>query len=160
MARRWVAVLACALAVALLGAPRTAEARKDHDYAYRFEQVWSAAVRMVRVDLGYPITDKDEDIGFLLFEYRDHGRGYPGSIELVRVRDGRRDKVKVIVQIPAMPSYIEQMLLDRLGRKLRDEVGEPPPPPERPDPPAREPQEPDGPDEDGEDDSASSGSAR
>lgn len=131
--------MVCALAVALLGAPRTAEARKDHEYAYRFEQIWSAAVRMVRVDLRYPITDKDENIGYLLFEYRDHGRGYPGSIELVRVRDSRRDKVKVIIQIPSMPSYIEQMLLDRLGRKLREEFGEPPPPPERPEPPAEEP---------------------
>ena len=133
--------MVCALAVALLGAPHTAEARKDHEYAYRFEQVWSAAVRMVRVDLRYPITDKDEDIGYLLFEYRDHGRGYPGSIEMVRVRGSRQDKVKVIVQIPSMPSYIEQMLIDRLGRKLREEFGEPPPPPERPDPPAEEPEE-------------------
>lgn len=141
MARRWLAVTACALAVALLGAPRTAEARKDQQYDYRFEQVWSAVVRMVRVDLRFPITDKDEDIGYLLFEYRDRGRGYPGSVELVRVRGARRPQVKVIVQIPSMPSYIEQMLIDRLGRKLREEFGEPPPPPERPDPPAEEPDE-------------------
>lgn len=135
-------MVCAAVGVVLLGAPAVAEARKSQDFLYRWEQVWSASVRMVRVDLRFPITDQDESIGYLLFEYEDRGRSHPGSIELVRLTGGRRDKVKVVVQIPAMPSYIEQMMLDRLARKLRDEFGEPPPPPpppREPEPPAEEP---------------------
>ena len=35
------------------------------------------------------------------------------------------------MQIPAMPSYIERMLLDKIKRKLMDEYGEPLPPPKK-----------------------------
>lgn len=132
-------LLAC-IVLAVLAVPGTASARKQQDFRYRFEDVWSASVRMVRVDLRFPVRDQDESIGYLLFEYQDRGRTHPGSIELVRVSQDGRDEIKVVVQIPAMPSYIEQMMLDRLSRKLLDELGEPPPPPRRrPDPPAEEP---------------------
>jgi hypothetical protein len=42
------------------------------------------------------------------------------------------------MQIPTMPSYIEQMLMDRLGRKLLADFGEPlrPSARETPEPPA------------------------
>lgn len=128
----------CVALLVSLAIPSGAAARKSTDFAYRWEQVWSASVRMVRVDLRYPIVEQDSSIGYVLFEYRDRGRSYPGSVELVRVTEGRHDRVRVVVQIPAMPSYIEQMLLDRLARKLRDEFGEPPPPPREPEPPAEE----------------------
>lgn len=122
-------------------APAPAAARKQQDFAYRFEDVWSASVRMVRVDLRFPVRDQDPSIGYLLFEYQDRGRAHPGSIELVRFAERGQDKVKVVVQIPAMPTYIEQMMLDRLARKLLEELGEPPPPPRRPEPapPAEDP---------------------
>ena len=35
------------------------------------------------------------------------------------------------MQIPAMPSYIERMLLDKLEKKLIGEYGEPTPPPKK-----------------------------
>jgi hypothetical protein len=116
--------------------PSIASARKQQDYTYRYEQVWSAAVRMVRVDLRLGVDDQDETIGYLLFQYRDTlGRPHPGSIELVRTQDERGAAiVRAVVQIPAMPSYIEQMIVDRLARKLREEFGDPPvvrPPPSR-----------------------------
>lgn len=113
--------------LAVLAAPRLARARVQGDYAYAWGQVWQAAVRMVRVDLGCPITDRDEEIGYVMFEYEDSGRRHPGSVEMVRNTgaDGN-ERVRVVVQIPAMPSYIERMLLDRLTRKLRDDFGEPP----------------------------------
>jgi hypothetical protein len=139
MGRNVLSVVACA-AIVVFAAPSGAEARKQQDYGYRFEQVWSASVRMVRVDMRFPISDQDESIGYLLFEYRDRGRSHPGSIELVRLNERGQERIKVVVQIPAMPSYIEQMLLDRLGRKLVDEFGQPlPPPRRRPDPPTEEP---------------------
>jgi hypothetical protein len=108
--------------------PSLASARKQQDYTYRYEQVWSASVRMVRVDLRLGVDDQDETIGYLLFQYRDTlGRPHPGSIELVRTQDERgANIVRAVVQIPAMPSYIEQMIVDRLARKLREEFGDPP----------------------------------
>jgi len=137
------ALVAVVLAAGLWASmPGSAHARQDRDFTYRREQVWSAAVRMVRVDLRYRVTDRDEEVGYLLFEYEDRGNAHPASIELVRtVVDGRR-YVRVVVTIRAMPSYIEAMLLDRLTRKLREEFGEPPP--------AERVPEPDPPDDDGD----------
>ncbi len=131
--------VACALVVAaLLVAPRVAEARQDSELAYPYEQVWGTAVRLLRVDYGFPIRDRDEDIGFVLFDYQDHGRSFQGSLEVIRTGDDARPGVRVVLQIPSMPSYIERMLLDRLQRKLREDFGIPVPPPS-PAPPVEAP---------------------
>ncbi|MEM7434026.1 MAG: hypothetical protein AAF436_02670 [Myxococcota bacterium] len=134
------------LVAASLCWPAVGQAKKSDDYLHRYEQVWRAAVRLIRVDQGYPIRDRDEGIGYLLFDYKDDGRSYPGSIELIRIKDRGRDAVRVAIQIPAMPSYIERMLLDKLEKKLVDEYGEaerpskpkPEPAPEAPDEPDEE----------------------
>ena len=125
----------------------TAEARRSDTHAYRYEQVWRSAVRLVRVDYGFPVRDRDPEIGFVLFDYVDQGRSYPGSLELVRGTESRREIVRVTINIPAMPSYIERMVLDRLTRKLREEYGSPLPPPPEPEPVAEDDDE----DEDEED---------
>lgn len=133
MARVRLLLPLLALAAGLLACPQPASARKSADYVHRYEQVWSASVRMVRVDLRFRIQDQDASIGYLLFDYRDtNGRTTPGSVELVRAEEEGRPVVRVVIQIPAKPSYIEQMLLDRLRRKLTEEFGQPPPPPRRP----------------------------
>lgn len=116
-------------------APATASARQTAELTYTYDQLWRASVRMLAVDFRFPITERDEEIGFLLFEYRDQGRSYHGSVELVRTespREGRR--VRVVIQVQSMPSYVERMLLDRLRRKLSDDYGAPPPA-RRPEPP-------------------------
>ena len=105
--------------------PSTGFAKKTEEYAHRYDQVWRAAVRLIRVDQGYPIRDRDEGIGYVLFDYKDDGRSYPGSLELIRIRQNGDDAVRVAIQIPAMPSYIERMLLDKLEKKLIDEYGDP-----------------------------------
>jgi len=122
--------------------PANALAKKTEDFRHSYDQVWGAAVRLIRVDQGYPIKDRDETVGYFLFDYRDDGRLYPGSVELVRIEDQGGGPIRVVIQIPAMPSYIERMLLDKLERKLLDEYGEPPPPPPPPDSPPKEPAEP------------------
>lgn len=122
-----------ALCLSLL-APPSASARKQGEVRYSFEQVWNAALRMVRVDLRLPVTDRDPEAGYLLFDYIDHDKRYAGSIELVRTERDRRPLIKVVVQVQGMPAYVEQMLLDRLERKLREEYGEPLAPPEKPAP--------------------------
>jgi hypothetical protein len=50
---------------------------------------------------------------------------YPGSVELVCIADQGGGQIRVVIQIPAMPSYIERMLLDKLEKKLVDEFGQP-----------------------------------
>ena len=111
--------------------PATASARRSDSHAYRYEQVWSAALRLLRVDYGFAIRDRDEDVGFVLFDYVGTGRAVPGSLEVVRTRQNDQDVVRVTLNIPAMPAYVERMILDKLQRKLREEFGEPltPPPP-------------------------------
>jgi hypothetical protein len=124
--RRLLVLLAFVLVL-----PATASARRSDSHAYRYEQVWSAALRLLRVDYGFPIRDRDEDVGFVLFDYVGTGRAVPGSLEVVRTRQNDQDVVRVTLNIPAMPAYVERMILDKLQRKLREEFGEPlaPPPP-------------------------------
>jgi hypothetical protein len=125
------------MTVALL-APTRSQAKKTEDFRHSFDQVWGAAIRMIRVDQGYPIKDRDPEVGYFLFDYRDDGRNYPGSVELVRIEDQGGGSIRVVVQIPAMPSYIERMLLDKLQKKLIDEYGEPVAPEKPPEPPPPE----------------------
>ena len=82
-------------------------------------------MRLVRVDLDCPINEKDRDDGYFFFEYSDRGKQHPGSIELVGLSDNGVDQVRVIVQVPAMPAYVEAMILEKLGRKLEQEFGAP-----------------------------------
>lgn len=117
-------MLGLAFAVLLLWAGG-AQARREQAYAYPFSRVWTAAVRMLRVDFASPITEKDRDSGYFLFDYPDAGKQHPGSVEVVRVLDNGIETVRVVVQVAAMPSYVEQMMLDRLTRKLNQEFGAP-----------------------------------
>ena len=132
--RLWAVLVALACLV-----PASAGAKKTEDFRHSFEQVWGAAIRLIRVDQGYPIKDRDESVGYFLFDYQDDGRAYPGSVELIRIAGQGPSQIRVVMQIPAMPSYIERMLLDKLEKKLVHEYGEPPPPPSKPAEPA-EPQ--------------------
>lgn len=140
--RRLAILSALALPVSL---PTVAEARVTADFDYAYGQMWQAAVRLVRVDLACNVTDRDEDIGFVMFEYTNAGRTYSGSLELVRTTDSLgTEHVRVVVQVPRLPTYVERMIVDRLTRKLRDEFGEPRrvrPARPAPTPPAEEPSE-------------------
>jgi hypothetical protein len=127
----WPALL---VAAALL-APSTGRAKKTADFRHSYDQVWGAAIRLIRVDQGYPIKDRDPTVGYFLFDYKDDNRMYPGSVELVRIEDQGGGPIRVVIQIPKMPSYIERMLLDKLEKKLVDEYGEPTPPPKKPEEP-------------------------
>ena len=109
----------------------------SQDSTYGFDRTWNAAIRLVRVDLGLKVTEKDESTGYLLFEYRSSEGGNkttPGAIEVVRSKEAT-DPVKVVVQLAQMPQYHEQVLLDALAKKLRAEYGDPPARP-RPSPPS------------------------
>lgn len=106
----------------------------EAEHHYRYDQVWGSAVRLIRVDMGFPIREKDQDIGYVVFDYVDStGEKTPGSIEVLAPREGRREGIRVVVKTPQQPGYVEIRILDKLKKKLYEEHGEPreaaPPPP-------------------------------
>jgi hypothetical protein len=128
-----VSVLAALIAFAVVALPSTpASAKSAYDSAYGFERTWNAGLRLVRVDLGLKVTEKDDANGYLLFEYKSPESGMkavPGSMEFIKGTDGT---VRVVVQITQMPGYHEQVLVDHLQRKLRNDYGDPPSKPPMP----------------------------
>ncbi|MDP9151436.1 MAG: hypothetical protein M3O36_16060 [Myxococcota bacterium] len=128
----WKAALVGALTAAsvtsVIGATALrADAKSTYQSPYGYERTWNAALRLVRVDEGWKITEKDDASGYLLFEYKSpqSSKATPGSLELVRHPDPEA-LVSVLVQLPQMPRYHEQVLLDSLAAKMRREYGDPP----------------------------------
>lgn len=122
-----MSVLVALVAAALVAVPAgPANAKSAYDSAYGFDRTWNAGLRLVRVDLGLKVTEKDDTNGYLLFDYKSPESGQkavPGSMEFIKGKDGA---VRVVVQIAQMPGYHEQVLVDHLQRKLRSEYGDPP----------------------------------
>lgn len=119
-------LLAGGVAAAVAFDASDAEAKGSYESTYGFERTWNAGLRLVRVDLALKVTEKDEANGYLLFDYKSPESGnkpVPGSMEFVRAKDG---SVRVLVQIPQMPGYHEQVLVDGLAKKLRADYGDPP----------------------------------
>jgi hypothetical protein len=130
------------LMVAAVAMTAAASAKSSYESPYGYDRTWNAALRLVRVDNGWKITEKDAANGYLLFEYAspESSKTSAGSLELVRSRDADSFAVSVLVQLPQMPHYHEQVILDALAAKMRREYGDapehlppPPPPKELPD---------------------------
>jgi hypothetical protein len=117
------AVVTAAIALTAPGA----DAKSTYESPYTYDQTWNASLRMVRVDNRWKITEKDDQNGYILFEYKspENNKVSPGTLEFVRGRDTDA-AVNVLVQLPEMPTYHEQMLLDQLAAKMRHEYGDPP----------------------------------
>jgi hypothetical protein len=119
---------ALAVSAAIVLTSPAAEAKTSVESLYGFERTWNAALRMVRVDMGLKVVEKDDGVGYLLFDYKSPESGNKvtaGSIELVRPKDGQ-GPVQVIVQLAEMPRYHEMAMADSLARKMRAEYGDPP----------------------------------
>ncbi|QQR88935.1 MAG: hypothetical protein IPJ88_11975 [Myxococcales bacterium] len=112
------------LSVFALASPKPAHARSEEDFEYSYTQLWSTAVRLVLVDMRYPVDERDEKMGFLLFRYQENNKEFPASIELIKDKD-KKGIIKTVVQIPGMPSYVESMLLSQLRKKLLADYGPP-----------------------------------
>ena len=128
----WAGILLLAL---LLWSP-IATARVGGQTEYSKAQTYSGALRYLRVDRGYEVTERDPDAAYLIFRYQLPGQNKglaTGTIEIVEA-DGH---IKLFVQIPTMPEYHERVLRDGLLRKLRDEYGAPPHPTPTPAPPQK-----------------------
>ncbi|MEM1030939.1 MAG: hypothetical protein AAGN82_11350 [Myxococcota bacterium] len=120
---RWRAGLVVGLVSAMFASPTSAKSHHKSPYTYR--QTFGSAVRLLKVDLGLTVTEKDPDWGYVLFAYTSPESGdreSEGSFSFVE----KEGTVSVTLQIPKMPSYHEQVILDRLQRKLKEEHGEPP----------------------------------
>lgn len=132
-------ILAGVLLAALVLCTNRATARVGGACEYSKAQTYSGALRYLRVDLGYEVTERDPDAAYLIFRYQLPGQGKAtttGSVEIVEA-DGH---VKLFVQIPTMPEYHERVLRDGLVRKLHDEYGEPAQPSRKPAPPEKKPE--------------------
>jgi hypothetical protein len=119
-------VAAVATLASALGLVGTAVAKSTYDSPYTLAQTYNAALRLVRVDLGLTVTEKDPSVAYVLFDYKSTESGariVPGSIQMLDT--GR--SIKVVVQLGQMPRYHEQVVVDALAKKLRDEYGEPVP---------------------------------
>src|SRR4051812_15455992 len=128
---------ALAIALSLTLTSAASEARSVRDEPYPFATAWNAAIRLIRVDYGCAIVERDMEVGFFTFNYRDGARTVPGSVEIVRTTLDGRDAAGVIVQAPQMPALVGALMLTPLGQKLPPEFGGPVPPPRRsPTPPA------------------------
>jgi hypothetical protein len=116
-----------AAAGAIVASAPFADAKATYESPYGFDRTWNAAMRLVRVDNGWKVTEKEESSGYILFDYRspEGAKVSPGSIELVKAHDPDAT-VSVLVQLPQMPHYHEQVLLDALSSKMRREYGDPP----------------------------------
>jgi hypothetical protein len=116
-----------AVAAAIAATAPVADARASYESPYGYDRTWNASLRLVRVDNGWKVNEKEESSGYILFDYRspEGNKVSPGSIELVKVA-GTDGAVGVLVQLPQMPHYHEQVLLDALTSKMRREYGDPP----------------------------------
>jgi hypothetical protein len=120
-----VAVMACVVSL-----PGVASARSQRNLDFRPDLTWTAALRLLRIDMGFELVERDAEARFVIFSYVDGNHSYPGTLEIAeRPLDDGRSGVRVIVSVPSLPSYVELNLIDRLERKLVEEVGAPPPPP-------------------------------
>lgn len=120
----------CAFLLLAFSHIREAQAGSSTELRYTQSQIFSGALRYLRIDLGYEITEKDPEAAYLLFTYTPQGRKDPtfGAVEIVATQQA----VRLIIKLPQLPSYQEAMIRDGLIRKLREEYGAEPP---RPAPP-------------------------
>jgi hypothetical protein len=120
-----VGLLLIASAVLLFSSP--AAANTKHESPYTYEQTFGSTLRLLKVDLDLEVKEINAEWGILTFFYLSSESGERknrGSFTFVREEEG----VRVVLQIPEMPSYHEQLIIDKLKRKLELEHGEPPPP--------------------------------
>ena len=124
----WIALLFVGLSLT----PPPAEARSVGTVPYPIADVWPSAVRFLRIDRNCVIREKDEAAGYILFDYPEGQKLHKGSLELIRTGDADgRDITRVAASLPDLPHYIEQLLIDKLSTRLREDHGSPAPPPPR-----------------------------
>jgi hypothetical protein len=113
----------------LVATPHPALARSEKILAYPRDSAWSTAVRFIVVDEHAKILEKDAGAGYVLFELKDDGKVYRGSLEVMTLSLDGQTTVRFVVNLVDRPSWMELGMLSRLQQKLRAELGSPTPPP-------------------------------
>ena len=108
----------------LLILPSLAWGAANSELPYSLPEVFSAAVRFVRVDKGCRLVDQDANAAFVTFEYEEDGHARKGAVEMWKLPSG----TGVAVKLGDEPHYVELRWLELFGRKLKDERGTPAPP--------------------------------
>jgi hypothetical protein len=115
--------------------------------SYPIDHVWPTAIRYLRIDRGFEITDRDRDAGYLLFEFPlEEKRIGSGSLEMFEAVDASgRASVSISVNTGAGPVHLPNAILDGIAAKVRAERGQPapPPPPKQEEPPPKKKDKPD-----------------
>lgn len=108
--------------------------------SYPFDQVWPTTIRYLRIDRGFALSDRDEEAGYILFEFPlDGERSGRGSIEMFALTDASgRPSVSVAVNTGAGPVHLPNSILDGIAAKVRAERGQPAPPPKHDPPPPKQ----------------------
>jgi len=123
----------------LLALPASASARSEgRTLGYQRDHVWPTTVRFLVVDERAKVVDKDADAGYVLFELKEDGKTYRGSLEIITVMIDGNPSLKFAINIVDRPLWREAGMVERLEKKLRNELGAPPPPKKK-DPPKDEP---------------------
>lgn len=128
-------ILRSAVVVGLLAISGPAVARSEKTFAYERDAVWPTAVRFLIVDEKLKVTEKDAETGYALFELKEEGKTFRGSLEVMTVVVEGRTLTRFIIQIEDRPSWKEIAMMTRLEQKLRAEHGAPSPPPTKKDKP-------------------------
>jgi hypothetical protein len=99
--------------------------------SYPLAQVWPTAIRYLRIDRGFKVTDRDEQAGYMMFEFPvDGGRIGSGSVEMFATEDASgRPSVSISVNTGAGPVHLPNAILDGIAAKVRAERGQPITPP-------------------------------
>ena len=125
--------------IAFLLFPWAVPAKSHKHLPYPLRPVWTSCVRLIRVDYGFEIVEKDKETGYILFDFMDSGMKSPASFEVFEQENDGVPGVKILLTMARLPSYMERLLLDKLERKIRTDYG--PPPEIRITPPVEEKQE-------------------
>lgn len=128
-------ILRSVVVVGLLAISGPAAGRSEKTFAYERDAVWPTAVRFLIVDEKLKVTEKDAETGYALFELKEEGKTFRGSLEVMTVVVDGRTLTRFIIQIEDRPSWKEIAMMTRLEQKLRAEHGSPSPPPTKKDKP-------------------------
>ncbi len=114
--------------VLLLALPASASARSEgRTLTYARDHVWSTTVRFLVVDEKAKVIEKDSDAGYVLFDLKEDGKSYRGSLEIITVLTNGQPNIKFAIHVHDRPLWREAGMVERLEKKLRAELGTPPP---------------------------------
>jgi hypothetical protein len=107
-----------------------ASARTTSEVAYSLKDVYTTAMRFVRIDRSCKLLERDPEAAYLTFECEDDGKQKRGALEMFK----SGEQVRLQLSLTDDPRYVEMRFLELFERKLRDELGapvskKPPPPP-------------------------------